>query len=311
MDNLSYIELSKKHSRIGELREKLHYSLVRRWFRHVPFEWGKAYLWERIRRRKFRFRTEIRQGILVEGVSTDYIQQRLFFFGVWEPYLTAWLEEILEPGDIFVDVGANIGYYSLLSSKLVGDHGCVIAVEASPEIYQLLKLHIELNAISNIRPHNVAATDSRKRLCVIPGPSTNIGKTNVGEVAIGGVPIQGVPLSELLSGIRVDAIKAIKIDVEGAEFSVLTGLQSVLGRLPDSAMLIVEISPELQEDGKRSATELIDLMQSFGFNPYVIGNSYQMNEYFRNQGRVALVRLRGGVSQQTDVVFSKLDVSHL
>ncbi|SCF63177.1 hypothetical protein GA0115259_100393 [Streptomyces sp. MnatMP-M17] len=60
--------------------------------------------------------------------TQDLIQRYIYLFGVWEPHMTRWLRGRLEPGDTFVDVGANIGYYSVLASQLVGDGVKVVAI---------------------------------------------------------------------------------------------------------------------------------------------------------------------------------------
>lgn len=69
------------------------------------------------------------------------------------------MAERLKPGDVFVDVGANIGYFSLLASKLVGPGGRVVAIEASPEVFDLLRRNLELNKAHNVRAVNVAISD--------------------------------------------------------------------------------------------------------------------------------------------------------
>lgn len=69
-------------------------------------------------------------GIAFPNVTTtDIIQRYLYLFGTWEPHLTAWIHQRLTPGATFIDVGANIGYYSLLAAHLVGPTGRVVAVE--------------------------------------------------------------------------------------------------------------------------------------------------------------------------------------
>ena len=85
-----------------------------------------------------------RFGGVMQGNTQDLIQRYLYWFGVWEPQLTCWIKSRLPPRRVFVDVGANIGYYSLLAASLVGDDGQVVAIEASPSIYRLLCNNLEL-----------------------------------------------------------------------------------------------------------------------------------------------------------------------
>jgi FkbM family methyltransferase len=72
-------------------------------------------------------------------------------FGIWEPSLTAWLMSHLQPGDTFVDVGANIGYVTLLASRVVGAAGCVISIEPSPANSAMLRRNVAANHAENVR----------------------------------------------------------------------------------------------------------------------------------------------------------------
>ncbi len=62
-------------------------------------------------------------GATLRVNASDIVGKHLYYFGVWEPTITKWIAERLKPGDCFVDVGANLGYYTLLASKIVGQSG--------------------------------------------------------------------------------------------------------------------------------------------------------------------------------------------
>jgi len=85
----------------------------------------------------------------------------------------------LAPGDAFVDVGANIGYFSLLASKLVGESGLVVAIEPSPTIFAVLESNLARNRAHNVRAVCVAASASTGMLRLFRGPDSNIGRTTV------------------------------------------------------------------------------------------------------------------------------------
>jgi tRNA/tmRNA/rRNA uracil-C5-methylase (TrmA/RlmC/RlmD family) len=108
-------------------------------------------------------------GMRIAGDTRDIIQGFIYFFGMWEPSLTRWIQERLAPGDIFIDVGANIGYYSLLASKLVGHSGSVVAIEPSPKIFSALQHNLALNHIENVRVVNMAVSDRREALRLFRG----------------------------------------------------------------------------------------------------------------------------------------------
>ena len=92
-------------------------------------------LWPTIRDRRpyFDFETTI-SGVRFSGNTKDTIPALLYYLGMVEDNLTYWFEEQLRPGDIFVDVGAHIGYFSLLEAQHVGASGGVVAIEASPHM---------------------------------------------------------------------------------------------------------------------------------------------------------------------------------
>src|SRR5882757_4827335 len=131
-------------------------SLARRYVQHETWTFGQTWLIvghlnpilrQYPRRRIVRARFGARFAVDTQ----DLIQRYIYMFGVWEPHMTRWLQSRLRPGDTFVDVGANIGYYSILASRLVGDEGRVVALEASPAFHQQLLKQVRLNEGRNVR----------------------------------------------------------------------------------------------------------------------------------------------------------------
>jgi FkbM family methyltransferase len=108
----------------------------------------------------------------------DLVNLYLYYYGTWEPGLSRIAAQALRPGDTFVDVGANIGYYTLLASKIVGAQGQVIAIEASPSVFQALQQHVQVNGRTNIRLFNVAASDVPGEMEIYKGPRDNVGTTS-------------------------------------------------------------------------------------------------------------------------------------
>src|SRR5262249_8755716 len=117
--------------------------------------------------------------------TQDLIQRYVYLFGVWEPHLTAWLRGRLRPGDTFVDVGANVGVFSVLASRLVGERGRVVSIEASPVFHERLLRQAELNGCGNLRAVNAAVADSRRTLTFVLASSRNMGANSI-------VPYDGV-----------------------------------------------------------------------------------------------------------------------
>lgn len=100
----------------------------------------------------------------------DFIGTRIYHFGVWEPHVSALISARLKSGDVFCDIGANIGYYTVLAAPIVGDTGKVVAIEPSPATFELLKQNIKLNNADNVRMVRAAVADQPGTLTLFHAP---------------------------------------------------------------------------------------------------------------------------------------------
>ncbi len=169
------------------------------------------------------------------------------------------------PGQVVYDIGANVGLYTILLAKVVGEQGCVIAVEPDSESYQHLQENLQLNGLTNVRA-------LRKAL----GEQTNTSRLYRGEGNADSSLVRpptgkdlGHQLVEVMRGdewVQTQSLpppKLIKIDVEGFEYAVLKGLQQTLAH-PACELVCCEIHPQLlPADVKPYA--IIDFLQSIGF----------------------------------------------
>jgi FkbM family methyltransferase len=212
-----------------------------------------------------------------------------------------------------VDVGANVGYYTLLASRLVGDQGGVIAVEAAPWMHDVLKQQLVRNAVSNVRTVQAAAGAEIGQLRLYRGDAGNLGSAHtISQRAAGevGLEVTTLPLSAILSEDEIRRVRVVKIDVEGAELSVLRGLESVMHRMRRDVEILVEISPELMADGEKSARLILSLMRSKGFQSHWLENDYSWTAYLsRGTSAESMPLVHHNVASQTDVVFSRKPTS--
>lgn len=220
------------------------------------------------------FETVSADGLRFTGTLSGAIQRIVWHFGVFEPNLSAFLREDLAPGDVFVDVGANVGYFTLLAAKLVGPSGRVVAVEAAPATFAALQAAIARNGAANVRAINEAAFDEVSRLAIYTvDDEENAGGASV--VKAVGPPIAEVParpLADMLTGDEIAGLRLMKIDVEGAEVRAVAGLLAAVARMPAAVQFVVEVLPETR-------AEIIAQFAGVGMTPRTLPNPIRPIDY--------------------------------
>jgi FkbM family methyltransferase len=279
---------------------------ARAWIRYAPLDAGKPWLWQNFHWRERAFTCRTLTGDLVCGNTQDLIQRHLYYFGTWEPNISRWIGATLRPGDGFVDVGANIGHYSLLAARLVGDSGRVVAIEAAQWIHATLDRHVALNGHGNIRTVQAAASDRRGTIKLYHGHAGNIGKTTT--VARDGASseVAAIPLAEILDDDEIARTRIIKIDVEGAELEVLRGLAPLLPKLREDVEIVMEITPSVMPGGEAARDEIFATLTAHGFRAYVFENDYEVATYLsRGPAARPLALSDPALARQADVLFSR------
>ena len=191
--------------------------------------------------------------------------------GLWETHVTQWLQDTLRPGQVFVDVGANVGYFTLLGGQLVGPQGRVVAVEAHPGLAELLRRNVIMNGLYGyVTTWHRAAWSSTTTLQLHQRLNFS-GASSVGAIGqdaldrLGDseemVEVQAVPLDDLLEGLP--PVDVLKMDIEGAELQAFTGLSRTLAASPGISVMF-EWAPELMEAVGDKAEALVDLFEGHG-----------------------------------------------
>jgi len=195
------------------------------------------------------------------------------FWGGFECAETLFVDRYLKPGMTVLDIGAHHGLYTLLASKRVGRTGKVIAFEPSPRERRQLKRNVRFNFCPNVRieSHALGKEPSRAELYVVAGgedgcnslrPPTIHGTTQT-------VVVDVRSLDEYLADAGVTVVDFIKLDVEGAELSVLQGARRLLqsGSRP---VLMVEVEDTRTEPWGYRANEIVTLLDAAGYEWYQI-----------------------------------------
>lgn len=162
----------------------------------------------------------------------------------YEPHLARRLRERLRPGSVFVDVGANIGFFTLLAATLVGPAGRVHAFEARHDNLELLRRSLAANRLENVELHHCAVSDQKGELAFFASGSWFSNGRVVADEESGSEQLPRVPalpLDEALAGI--ERIDVLKMDIEGSEARALAGMRGLLRR--HRPVVFTEFSPAL------------------------------------------------------------------
>lgn len=202
---------------------------------------------------------------------TEFTTATLFFGNVpYEPATTDYLRQRLRPGHVFVDVGANHGYFTLLAAALVGADGRVVAFEPNPPVFAQLEAHVRLNRFEPrvvlMRQALSDTVDQRARLFVSQWPG-NSGVSSLlppaSTVSEGGlspersIPVETETFDRWLAASALEHVDLVKIDTEGSEALVVRGMSAALGSRRIGAVVC-----ETQWDGAAHR-----LLCSFGLRP--------------------------------------------
>ncbi|WP_323187336.1 FkbM family methyltransferase [Streptomyces sp. NBC_00268] len=286
--------------------------VLRAYIRHAPGHLGKPWLAGHLNTllKEHPLTTTARtgSGMVFPVATSDVIQRYLYLFGVWEPHLTAFISGRLTPKDTFVDVGANIGYYSVLASRLVGPAGHVVAVEPSPDFHQALVANAQGNGCGNVRTVNAAVFDSPGRMTFYLERSTNLGGTTAvrPRTVESSFESDAAPLPQLVREEELATARLIKIHVEGGEAGAVRGLLPALPRLRDDAEILVEVTPCLLTKQGQTVDDVLGPLREHGFHVYRIANDYAAVSYPGALRRpVPAVRWREPINEMTDLVLSR------
>ena len=187
-----------------------------------------------------------------------------------ECHVMSWVEEIVRRGDTFLDVGANVGWISLVAARCVGREGRVVAFDPSPPLVTSLRYHRQVNFAHNLTVEAAAISEASETTVLYLHNSGESGFNSIIEAAViyegkergrpESVEVRAWSIDEYCQKARLQP-HAIKIDVEGAELMVVRGAQGVMKRYKPA--LILAVHPPLIPDQKADA--LFSLLDQHGY----------------------------------------------
>ena len=212
--------------------------------------------------------------VAVPGVGTfqmythekgdKYISRQISEHGVWEPFESRLVARLLKPGDVFLDLGANIGYYTLLAARACGPGGAVFAFEPEPGNFRLLLRNLELNGIRNVTAVNAAADAATGRTALFLSED-NQGDHRIyaGDGRSAPVEVPAVALDDWFAG-RDTRIDLVKMDTQGSEARIIDGMAGLIESNRDRIRMIVEFWPFGLAGAGDSARGLVERLRRFG-----------------------------------------------
>jgi len=196
----------------------------------------------------------------------------------WDELMSSIFKEVTKEGDVVLDLGANLGYFSLLASKLVGKKGKVYSFEPEPRNYRLLCKNIELNAYENIFPFQKAVSDQpatvRLSLSSEDSGAHTIREHTESNGFQDSVEVEAVKLDEFLSD-KTRRVNVVKMDIEGSEPKAFTGMEKIIDENRD-IKIFVEFFPSLLQGAGCPAEEFARrLMEDYLFSVTALDDDWK------------------------------------
>ncbi len=202
----------------------------------------------------------------LKGLRWRYERGQQFWMplGLYEQETTRWLSSVITEGSTFYDVGANVGYFSLLGALRVGERGSVVAFEPVPELRQSVETLVRINGVDSrvdVRSEALADRTGKTQFVVeAQGANSHLGEVVIEHASskpVRRIDVQVRTLDDVLSEGRCLPPDVVKIDVEGGEVLLLQGARRLLR----------EVRPKLlvSTHGERLREQCEDLLREAGY----------------------------------------------
>jgi FkbM family methyltransferase len=207
-------------------------------------------------------------GLSVYAYPGNETSRAIFITGNYEPNEFFMLSQVIRPGMIFVDAGANMGLYTLFAARKIGERGTVFAIEPSTrECGRLLK-NLEINSLSNVRLLRNAVSDSRSEADLLVAEDERSGHNTLGAFTYDTAlatkeTVRTERLDDIVLREGLSRVDIVKLDVEGTEFLALKGAVGILARF--RPLLLLELSDRALCRQGGSSAQIWDLCRHRGY----------------------------------------------
>ena len=214
-------------------------------------------------------------GLKLRIYPKNEVFRSIYVAGIYDPNIAVVINSLLPQRGVFIDVGANMGYLSLLASKVVGELGKVYAIEPSSRDFLRLVDNVNLNGLGNVYSYHIAILDSHKKAEInIAGEERSalntFGKefSYKGTEKLGAEEVQAVTIDEFVDTEKIGKVDLIKLDIEGSELSALRGARDSIEKFRPAIILGVN-RDALTANGVDIA-DLKKMLQELRYNTYIL-----------------------------------------
>lgn len=215
-------------------------------------------------------------GLSVRIVPTNQLSRALYVSGTYEPNTLCVVQALLRPGDCFIDVGANVGLFSLVASRWVGPAGHVYSFEPSAREYEALRDNLRRNGLSEETAFRLAVTSQSGQATLRVATPEYAGLNTLAASFPYPVDterfedVDTITLDEFIARQRISNVALVKLDIEGAEAAVLRGAEHLL-RTHRPALIVEVFSRSLESSGS-SQVDVEQLLTRAGYRLYSISD---------------------------------------
>ncbi len=232
-----------------------------------------------------------------KGLPKGYIRtfQAYIMSEAWEELTTEMFKKVVREGDTVLDLGANIGYFTLLAARLVGRSGRVFSFEPEPTNYNLLLKNIELNGYGNVVALQKAVSNTTGKVKLfLDSKDTGAHSIYRPDGKSKFIEVEAVAPDDYFKD-KVNKIDVIKIDVEGAEMAALAGMDRILKENENLKMFVEFYFPGIKRSGDSPEEFARKLLDDYHFSMLAIGEYTKDKKYIKINNVDELMDLcRGG-----------------
>ena len=198
------------------------------------------------------------------------VDEYIYLYGIYEPNILNIIGQYLKKGQIFIDIGANIGQHSMFAASIVGNYGKVYSFEPIPRIYNQILDSVRINKFDNIvKVYNLALGENNS-VQTLSISSKNVGGSSLVGIRDGDekIEVKIIKSNDVL--LQLKKINLIKTDVEGYEYEALSGIHATLEK--HHPIIVLEFNGDSYNKNNKNGNKIISLLNNLEYSLYDIGN---------------------------------------